>query len=147
MATLNQNQIEDFSELGQSFSFKYNDKIYSIPPIPPVTARKLLKNAREFSIRSSEREKKLKLFEEENSLLPEDQKRSIPVDLMDESENFFDFQVSFILTSGIVEIKQDGTESIEITNNDIENNWSTQLVMRIFRKINEIISVEQEKKS
>jgi len=147
MATQNLSQVEDFSELGQDFRFKYNDKIFSIPPIPPMTAKKLVRSGREFSVRSAEKDKRIREFEAENELLPDNQKKPLPIDLLDEAENFFDFQVNFILDSNIIEINENNEKIGSITKENIEKGWSTQLVMRIFRRINEIISVEQEKKS
>jgi len=146
MATQNLNQIEDFSDLGQSFNFKYGEKTYTVPPISPVTAKKLIKTAREFSARSSERDERVKAFEESQKDLPEDQKKPVPSEMIEEVEGFFDFQVSFIILSGIKNSTfEDGANNI-VTKDEIENSWSTQLVMRVFRRINEIISVEQEKK-
>lgn len=143
MATQNLNQIEDYSELGQSFAFKYNNKIYVIPPIPPVTAKKLLRSAREFSSKSADRDTQIKEFEESQKDIAEELRKPIPAELLEGAEGFFDFQIEFILLSNIVE----QSENKAVTKKEIENEWSTQLVMRIFKKINEIISIEQEKKS
>lgn len=154
MANLNLNQIEDYSELGQSFAFKCNDRIYCIPPIPPYIAKRLLKNARDFSKGAEEREKIVKQIEEDNKNLPDDQKKNLPSDLIETAGTFYDFQINFIVTSGIIEVNPDGNKISDVTKEEIEGNeekkidgWSTQLVMRIFKRINEIISVEQEKKS
>lgn len=145
MATQNLNQIEDYSELGQSFSFRYGNKIYTISPIPPVTAKKLLRSAREFSSKSADRDTQIKEFEESQKDIAEELRKPIPSELLEGAEGFFDFQIDFILISGIKESHKDNL--IEIGREIIENEWSTQLVMRIFKKINEIISIEQEKKS
>lgn len=154
MANLNLNEIEDYSELGQSFAFKCNDRIYCIPPIPPYVAKKLLKNAREFSKGAEEREKIVKQIEEENKNLPDDKKKNLPSEFIEEAGSFYDFQIAFIITSGIVEVNAEGSKIGDVTKEDIEGNekkniagWSTQLVMRVFKRVNEIISVEQEKKS
>lgn len=154
MATLNTTQIEDFSELGQAFYFKYNDKIYSIPSIPPYVAKKLFSTAKDFSEKSEERNRKLEAFEAENNLLPEDQRKPVPAELLAEAGSFFDFQRDFIILSGIIEVNEDGNKIGDVSIDDITGNpeknikgWSTKLVMKIFRTINEIISVEQEKKS
>lgn len=154
MATLNMNQIEDFSELGQAFYFKYDGRIYSIPPIPPYVAKKLFSTAKEFSEKSEERDKKLKEFEAKNSLLPEEERKPIPSELIAEAGGFFDFQRDFIILSGIIEVNEECNKINDVSIDDITGNpeknikgWSTKLVMRIFRTINEIISVEQEKKS
>ena len=154
MANLNLNQIEDFSELGQSFAFKCDDRIYCIPPIPPYVAKKLMKNARDFSQVSEVKEKQLRLIQEENENLPIDQQKPIPSELLEGMSGFYDFQIAFIITSGIIEVTPDGNKISDITKEDIEGSedknikgWSTQLVMKIFKRVNEIISVEQEKKS
>lgn len=147
MATQNLNQIEDYSELGQSFSFKYNEKIYTIPPIPPVIAKKLLRSAREFSSKSADRDAQIKLFEESQKDIAEDLRKPIPAELLEGAEGFFDFQIEFIFISGVKEVEKDSNNLIDINKETVENYWSTQLVMRVFKRINEIISIEQEKKS
>lgn len=154
MATLNINQIEDFSELGQDYYFKCNDKIYSIPPIPPFVAKKLIRSGRDFSRKVEIIEEKIKMFQIENEKLSVDEQKPVPSDLLEESGSFYDFQINFIITSGIMEINTDGNKINDVTVEDINGSeeknikgWSTQLVMKIFKKINDIISVEQEKKS
>lgn len=154
MATMNVNQFEDFSELGQAFGFKCNDNFYCIPPISPFVAKKLFNTAKDFSQKSEEREKKLKDFEEYNDSLPAEERKPIPSDLIAEAGSFFDFQIDFIVLSGIIQVNENKGKISDVTKDDICGNpeknidgWPTQLVMRVFRKINEIISVEQEKKS
>lgn len=154
MANLNLNQIEDFSELGQSFAFKCDDRIYCIPPIPPFIAKKLMKNARDFSQVNEVKEKQLRLIQEENENLPVDQQKPIPSELLEGMSSFYDFQINFIITSGIIEVNPEGSKIADVTKEDIEGSesknikgWSTQLVMKVFKRVNEIISVEQEKKS
>lgn len=154
MANLNLSQIEDFSELGQSFMFKCNDKIYCIPPIPPFTAKKLMRSARDFSQVNEARERKIKELQKINEDLPIDQQTELPSDLLEGMENFYDFQINFIITTGVKEVNAEGITVGVVTNENIEGNeeksipgWSTQLIMKIFKRINEIISVEQEKKS
>jgi hypothetical protein len=154
MAILNLNEIEDFSELGKDYTFKYDNKYFSIPPIPPFVAKKLMKGAREYSKEAEDREVKIKQFQKENEELPVEQQKIIPIELLDASNDFYDFQIEFILTSGIIQVNESGSKVEDVTKEFIEGSeekgitgWSTQLVMKIFKKVNEIISVEQEKKS
>jgi hypothetical protein len=146
MATKNVVEIEDFSELGQSFNFKCDNKIYSVPPIPPYIAKRLIKNARELASKANAREELLKKLK--------DEEKEIPKEMMDEAESFYDFQIDFIITARIIEIDDVGEKLREVKKEDIEgseekgiNGWSTQMVLKVFRRINDIISMEQEKKS
>lgn len=154
MATMNVSQFEDFSELGQVFGFQYNERYYCIPPISPFVAKKLFSLAKQFSQDSEERDRKLKDFEIYNESLPANERKPIPSELLAEAGSFFDFQVRFILLSEIIEVNNEGSKIGDISEEDVIGNpeknikgWSTQLVMRVFKRINEIISVEQEKKS
>lgn len=154
MATLNINQIEDFSELGQDFVFKCNEEIYCIPPIPPFTAKKLLNIGRDFSKKNEKRDAIIKEIEEKNKDLPIDQQIPMPSEVLEDAGSFFDFQIDFIILTNPIRINEKGEKISDVTKEEIEGNkekdikgWSTQLVLKVFRRVNEIISVEQEKKS
>jgi hypothetical protein len=140
MATLDKsvNVVEDFSDLGQPFKFKYLDDTFIIPPIVPSKAKKLINSARAISKQAEEKEKKIKELQEKNE--------EIPASLLEGSDDIFDFQIDFIIQAGLKKETAEGT-LIDTKRKDLEDNWSTQLVLRIFKRVNEIIMTEQEKKS
>lgn len=132
MATLeDRNNIEDFSDLGQSFNFKYLGNDYTIPPIPPSKAKKLIKISTELSKK------------------PESNEELNPEDVSNSAEDMFNAQIKFIAEAGVRKIE--GETFVPVMSDEIENEWSTQLVMKIFEKINGIIfgsvNLLQEKKS
>lgn len=137
MATLDTNLIEDYSDLGKPLQFKYNEVLYSIPTISPAQAKKLIKMSREIAKKASEREKIVKQLEEEN--------KEIPEELMEEMDKLFDFQIDFIYQTGIKKIEND--KFIEFDKEEINDTWSTKLIAKVFRRVNELIVGEQEKKS
>lgn len=136
--------VDDYSDLGKPISFAYLGITYTIPPIPPAKAKKLIKMSREIGEKSKKNEMLVKSFEDRGEALPDS--------LMDEMSNIFDFQMDFIITAGLMKVTyQDGVSgsfTTEAVNKAfIDENWSTQLVMKIFQRINEVIVGEQEKKS
>ncbi len=148
MATLEERKIEDFTDLGQPLDFRYGENVYSIPSISPAKAKKLIRMSREISKESTKREKQIKELEAEG--------KDIPDELYDSMDKLFDFQIDFIYKTGIKKIFEKGEDvtlkefPVEEIAGDEEKNipgWSTQLISKVFKRINEVIIGEQEKKS
>ncbi|MDY0313755.1 MAG: hypothetical protein RBR32_01630 [Bacteroidales bacterium] len=132
--------IEDFSELGQPFEFTYFKNKYYIGPISPFVAKRLIAMGREITNKAKENDKKLKELEEN--------KQEIPEELAKDMEDIFDFQMNFIIASGLEKYNEEGNlESVE--KSELEKTWSTKLVTKIFEKVNQIVvgEIDQEKKS
>ena len=127
--------IEDFSDLGQPFDFTYLGRNYTVPPIPPSIAKKLIKISTEIG-------KKANIKENPDDVGIEEEKIDMEAISNDASE-MFDNQIRFIAESGIKEIvKVDNSEEVKyvpVPISEIESNWSTQLVVKIFEKVNGII--------
>lgn len=148
MATLEERKIEDFTDLGQPLDFRYGENVYSIPSISPAKAKKLIRMSREISKESTKREKQIKELEAEG--------KDIPDELYDSMDKLFDFQIDFIYKTGIKKVFEKGEDTIlkefpveEIAGDEEKNipGWSTQLISKVFKRINEVIIGEQEKKS
>lgn len=149
MATLEERKIEDFTDLGQPLEFRCGENVYSIPSISPAKAKKLIRMSREISKESTKREKQIKELEAEG--------KDIPEELYDSMDKLFDFQIDFIYSTGIKKIVTGKDDIIvlkefpvEEIGGDEEKNipgWSTQLISKVFKRINEVIIGEQEKKS
>jgi len=148
MATLEERKIEDFTDLGQPLDFRCGENVYSIPSISPAKAKKLIRMSREISKESIKREKQIKELEAEG--------KDIPDELYDSMDKLFDFQIYFIYKTGIKKVFEKGEDvtlkefPVEEIAGDEEKNipgWSTQLISKVFKRINEVIIGEQEKKS
>ena len=148
MATLEERKIEDFTDLGQPLDFRYGENVFSIPSISPAKAKKLIRMSREISRESALREKQIKELEAEG--------KEIPEELYDSMDKLFEFQIDFIYKTGIKKVIKKGEDTVlkefpveEISGDEEKNipGWSTQLISKVFKRINEVIIGEQEKKS
>lgn len=133
--------IMDFSDLGKPFQFRYNNFIYQVPIIPPRVARELIEMGRNISNKAKKTEDKVKELEEKGEDIPEEIYKELGL--------AFDFQIDFILKTGIQKV-QEGVPISTVTKEEVTNDWSTRLVTRVFNQINKLLTVdetEQEKKS
>ena len=145
MADLNTAIVEDYSDLGQPIYFTYNGAKYSIGPISPKKAKQLIRMGRKISADSNAYQKKMEAMEEKGE--------EISDELFDEGDKLFGFQADFIsevLTKYEIdsETKKETKDLIskEEMMEEIEENWTTALVSKIFKRANEILLGEQEKK-
>lgn len=135
--------IEDFSDLGKPYYFLFNGCTYKVPAITSKTAKTVFKSSRELSQKALEKEKLIKEHEDNGT--------DIPSELLEEVSGVFDLQIDFILKTGIKKKNEDGTYVL-VKREEIDEDWPTQVVSRVFKKINTIISGadvegDQEKKS
>lgn len=125
MATMENVVVEDFSDLGQSFYFSYLGKNYVVPPIPPSRAKKLITISTELGKRAK--------F---NDVEATDEMNMEEIDK--NAADMFNTQVKFISESGIQFIEKDGTNR-NVSMGEIEDEWSTQLVVKVFERVNGVI--------
>lgn len=135
MATVDVKQIEDFSDLGQPFDFTYLGNQYTIPPIPPARAKRLISISTKLG-----RKKKEEVENAETDFEELDKSAS----------DMFIAQVDFIIESGIKKCNEEGT-FVPVDKSEVEEEWPTKLVLKVFERINGIIFgseiSSQEKKS
>jgi len=120
MATKEDTNVFDFSDLGKDVTFKFNEKTYIIPAIPKSKAKELMRLSREV-IRKSKEYEKIQLEDP-------DSKDDSDIDVL------YDFQANFILkaVSGVTK------EEIEL--------WPARLVSRVIQLINETVSDTSDEK-
>ena len=123
MATLDSNNVYDFSDLGNNVSFKFGERTYVIPPIPPKKARELFALNKK-AVR--EAEKRQKEFVEAEKQLEIGSITEIPESLMD--GDVFRSQLIYINCATDIPIEE------------MDEQWPTRLVIRVVRLINDVIS-------
>lgn len=140
MATMDSNVIEDFSDLGQSFYFNYLGKSYVVPPISPFIAKRLIKISTEIGKNANKENIADNGIEKEN--IADNDIENVDLEsISNNASEMFDNQCKFISESGIKQIVADNdiNNYVAVTFEEIQKNWSTQLVIKVFEKINGII--------
>jgi hypothetical protein len=139
MATMDTvREIEDFSDLGKDFEFNYLGTHYIVPPIPPAKAKRLIKISSDIGRKST------KIYAEGDTISKE-----VMEEIDKTADEMFTAQVAFIVASGIKKYTGEDRVLTNVDVSEIEEVWSTKLVLKIFEKINNIIfgADIQEKKS
>jgi hypothetical protein len=123
MATKEDTNVFDYSDLGKDVTFKYKDKTFTIPAIPKSKAKELMRLSRDVIRKSKE-------YEKNQELNPDSQDDS-------DIDTLYDFQANFILKA-----------VTGVTREEIED-WPTRLVSKVIQLINETVSdtTDTEKKA